>query len=199
MLFSLPGNLSSGLGLVWHGRLEEALALCERMTVKPDRFLVTIVFDICAKLADERALKFGRQVFSQMDKGHYQSTAVMNSALNMFARNGDVREAEELFRSIKSKDLITFGAMMKGYILNDDPLRALALFERMKKEIIELDLVICILAIHACSQIGMIEYSQSIVAQIPAQFLENQILRNALIDMWASETSIDQFILSILS
>ena len=199
MLFFLLAHLSLHSGLVWHHRLEVALALCEKMTVKPDRFIVTIVFDICAKLADERAFRLGRQVFSQMDNSHYQSTAVMNSALAMFARNGDVRKAEELFQSIKSKDLITFGAMMKGYTLNDDPLRALALFEQMKKENIELDLVICILAIHACSQIGMIQYSRSIVDQIPVQFLEDQILRNALIDMWASGTSIDRSILYLLS
>ena len=161
------------------------------MTVKPDRFLVTIVFDICAKLADERALEFGRQVFSQMDKGHHQSTAVINSALNMFARNGDVVKAEELFHSIQPKDVVTFGAMMKGYIWNDSPLRALALFDHMKKSNIELDVVIYILAIHACSQIGMIDYSRLIVAQIPEQFLENQVVRNALIDMWASRTSTD--------
>ena len=165
------------------------------MTVKPDRFLVTIVFDICAKLADERAFQLGRQVFSQMDKGHSQSIVVMTSVLNMFVRNGDVRKAEELFHSIKSKDLIAYATMMKGYCLNDDPLRALALFERMKTESINLSLVICILAIHSCSQLGMIQYARSIIDQIPAQFLEDQILRNALIDMWVSGTSIDRSIL----
>ena len=103
----------------------------------------------------------------------------MNSALTMFARNGDVDKAEKLFHSIRPKDVITFDAMMKGYNLNDSPLRALALFERMKKGNIELDLVIYILAIHACSQIGMIDYARSIVAQIPEQFLENQVIRNA--------------------
>lgn len=192
MIFFLPGNLSSGLGLVWHQQLEEALTLCEQMTVKPDRFLVTIVFDICAKLADEKSFRLGRQVLSQMDNSHYQSTVVMTSVLNMFMRNGDVRKAEELFHSIKSKDLITYATMMKGYTLNDDPLRALTLFKRMTTENINRGLVTYILAIHACSQIGMIEYSRSIADQIPAQFLEDQILCNALIDMWASGPSIDR-------
>ena len=191
----LFANLCSGLGLVWHHRLDEALTLCEQMMVKPDRFVVTIVFDIFAKLADKRAFQFGRQVFSQMDKSHYESTVVMTLVLNMFMRNGDVGKEEELFRSIKSKDLITYAAMMKGYTLNDYPLRALTLFERLKTECINLGHVIYILAIHAYSQIGMIEYCRSIVAQIPTQFLENQILRNTLIDMWVSRPSVGQSIL----
>jgi pentatricopeptide repeat protein len=163
--------------------------------VKPDQFVFTIIFDICANLANERAFQLGRQVFSQMDKSHYQSTVVMTSVLNMFTRNGDVDKAETLFHSIRSKDLIMYATMMKGYTLNDYPSRALALFERMKTESINRGVVIYVLAIHACSQIGMIQCSRSIVAQIPAQFLEDQILRNALIDMWASGTSIGQSIL----
>ena len=169
------------------------------MTVKPDQFIVTIVFDICGKLADERAFRLGRQVFSQMDESFYQSTTAMNSALTMFSRNGDVHKAKELFRSIESKDRITFGAMMKAYTLNDDPSRALALFEQMKKDNIKPDLVSYALAIHACAQIGMMQYSRSIVAQLPDHFLDDHVLRNALIDMWASGSSMGRSILYSLS
>lgn len=177
------------LGLVWHNRLDEALVLCENMTVKPDPFILTIIFDICAKLTNEKAFVLGRRVFSQMDKSHRQNTTVMTAALNMFMSNSDVDKAEELFHAMKTKDHITYGAMMKGYTSNDNPLRALALFEQLKKNNMKLDHIICVLAINACSKIGMIEYCRSTVAQIPTEFLNNQILQNALIDMWASRIS----------
>nr|ACD54792.1 putative vegetative storage protein-like protein [Philodina roseola] len=186
--------VSFTLGLVWHDRLEEALTLCEKMTLKPDQFIVTIIFDICGKLADEKAFQFGQKIFSQMDKNYFQNTTIMNSALNMFMRNADVAKAEEIFHSIKSKDLITYNSTLKGYNLNDYPLRTLSLFERMKKENIKIDYVTYVLACQACSQIGMIEYSRSIASQIPRRFLDEQILQNTLIDMWASKILIDRLI-----
>ena len=160
------------------------------MTVKADPFVLTIIFDVCANLGDEKALEVGRLVFSQMDSSYYGNTVVMTSALNMFMKDGDVNKAEEVFRSIKSKDIIAYAAMMKGYILNNDPRRTLALFDQIKKKSIELSAVIYVLAIHACAQIGMIQCSRPIVAQIPDQFRNDQILQNTLIDMWASRTSV---------
>lgn len=192
VLVSFPSLLTVtwSLGLVWHNRLEEALTLCQQMTIKPDHFILTILFDICGKLVDEQALEVGRKIFSQMEKIHRQNAVVMASALNMFMRNTDVKKAEEVFHSIRSKNHIMFGAMMKGYNMNDLPLRTLSLVEQMKKEKIEPDQIIYVLACHACSQIGMIDYARSIVAQIPTRFLDDSILQNTLIDMWASAISI---------
>ena len=152
---------------------------------------MTTIFDICGKLADEKAFQFGEKIFSQMDKSYLQYTTAMNSALNMFVRHGNVGKAEELFHSIKSKNVITYGAMMNGYNLNDYPLRTLSLFERMKKENVELNHVIYILICYACSQIGMIEYSRSIALQIPRQYLDNLNLQTTLIDMWVSKSLIE--------
>ncbi|CAF4881271.1 unnamed protein product, partial [Rotaria magnacalcarata] len=44
---------------------------------------------------------------------------------------GDVESAERIFRSIKAKDIITYGAMMKGYVGNEMFEKALDLFEQI--------------------------------------------------------------------
>ena len=76
--------------------------------------------------------------------------------------------------------------MIKGYYLNDNQLEGLNLFWLMKKNGIQLDDITYVLAVQACSKIGMIEYCRTIVNEIPRNVLKNPILQNALIDMWVS-------------
>jgi pentatricopeptide repeat protein len=121
-----------------------------------------------------------------MPEKYFQDTIMMTSALKMFLKIGDMDKAKELFTSMKSKDLVSYGAMIKGYYLNKSPLEALNLFWEMKKDGIKFDVIIYVLIVQACSQIGMIEYCRSIVGEIPEDYLKNQILQNVLIDMWAS-------------
>ena len=156
------------------------------MTIIPDRYLVIISLTICANLANERSMKLGRKIFSEVHEKYSQDTNVMNSALNMFVKIGDLDKAKELFTSMKSKDIVTYGAMIKGYYLNDNPLEGLNLFWLMKKNGIQLDDITYVLAVQACSKIGMIEYCRTIVNEIPRNVLKNPILQNALIDMWVS-------------
>jgi pentatricopeptide repeat protein len=42
------------------------------------------------------------------------NTNLLNSAIHMLMRFGDVKCAERLFESIKKTDVISYGAMMKG-------------------------------------------------------------------------------------
>ena len=177
------------VGLVANDRGEDALTLFEQMTIKPDRLLSTVAFNLCANLANDRALHTGRKIFAEIPPSFHQDTILITSALNMFMQSGDTAKAEQLFNEIQSTDKITFATMMKGFNLNNNPLKTLALFDRMKRENIEADGVIYVVLLQACSQIAMIEYCQSIAAQIPRKFRLNRILQNTLIDMWASDLS----------
>ena len=174
------------IGLIYNNRSEHALTLFENMTIIPDRFLVTIALTLCANLANERSMKLGRKIFSKIHENYSQDTVVMTSALNMFVKIGDIDKAKELFTSMKSKDIVSYGAMIKGFYLNDDPLEALNLFWQMKRNGIKPNDIIYVLAVQACSKIGMIEYCRTIVNEIPQDALKNSILQNALIDMWVS-------------
>lgn len=174
------------LGFVWNQRSEEALALIEHMAVKPDPFIYTIAFSVCADLNNERSKKLGRQMFEKMSDSDRRGTAAMTAALHMFATFGDLRKAKEVFDLIKNKDSISYGAMIKAYYSNDDPLKALKLFSQMKKDGIAINAIEHVLAVKTCSEIGMLDHSRSIAAQIPKHFLNDHVLQNALIDMWVS-------------
>ena len=69
----------------------------------------------------------------------------------MLMKFGDIASVETLFETIKKKDTVLYGAMMKGYNINNEPLQSLYLFHEMKQQNIKPDEIIFVLLIGACS------------------------------------------------
>ena len=78
----------------------------------------------------------------------------------------------------------SYGNLMNGFNKQDNPLKTLNLFNHMKSDGIEANVMIYLCLIRALSQIGDYSLSQSIVKQIPHSFLVDNKIRTALIDMW---------------
>lgn len=172
------------VGLVRNQRNKEALALIKQMTVQPNSYICTKVFSLCADLNTDTAKQVGRQLFAQMTDSDRNDTATMNAAVHMFATFGDLHEAEKVFESIKTKNSISYGAMLKGYNLNNEPLKALELFWRKQREGVEMNVVEFVLVVKSCAEIGFMDQSRAVAARIPQHFLHELVLQNALIDMW---------------
>jgi len=165
---------------------EKVFDLLDEMIIQPNAITLTIIFNTCAQVNNDRARKIGNKLLNQMLNNFPNDTILLTSAIHMLMSFGDVKSAEQLFESIKKKDVVSYGAMMKGYNLNNDPLRCLKLLKEMKQQGVIPNEIIFILAIGACSQICMLSICESIVAQIPSYLFNNQRISNALIDMWAS-------------
>jgi pentatricopeptide repeat protein len=120
-----------------------------------------------------------------MSNNFRDKNIVLSSAINMFMRFSEVENAEYLFELSRKKNEIVYGSMMKGYNLNNEPLKCLKLFEQMKQQNIIPNEIIFNLFIGACSQISILSICQSIVDQIPSH-LYNKHIYSSLIDMWAS-------------
>ncbi|CAF1449460.1 unnamed protein product, partial [Rotaria sordida] len=138
-------------GYIGNTMSEKALDLFEQIHLKLDCVTYTIVFDACAQLANDRALKIGRKLLHEMPNNYKNDNFVSNSAIHMLMKFGDVQGAECVFHSIKKKDIITYGAMMRGYIGNEMSERALDLFEQIH---LKLDSVIHTIVFNACSQLA---------------------------------------------
>lgn len=173
-------------GLFHNERGEEALTLVERMSTQPNQFVLTSAFGICARLVNPRTIAFGRKMFEQMPCDYRDDRILITAAINMFAAFADLDKAEELFGSLKKKDLVSYGAMIKAYCTNEQPMQALDLFWQMKRDGMQMNTVVYILAAKACAEMGMIHYARLVAAQIPRQCLNDPILQSALVDMWAS-------------
>jgi pentatricopeptide repeat protein len=178
-------NISLLLGLISNNMSEKVLDLLDEMTVKPDDVTYTVLYNACAHLSNDRAMKIGKKLLNQIPNNFRNNNVVLKSAVHMLMRFGDVTSAEYVFGMTK-KDIASYGVMMNGYNQNNEPLKCVKLFEEMKQQDIKLDEIISVLLIDACSQIGMFSLCVSIVAQIPSHFYGKQRVYTSLIDMWAS-------------
>ena len=128
---------------------EKALDLFETMCVNADNGISLIMFKACAQVANERAKRLGRRMLNEISTKLSNDGVLTESAVHMLMRFGEMKNAEQLFNSLKNKNVISYGAMMKGkyspykiglnliyveYIANDRPDKALDLFEQISVE-----------------------------------------------------------------
>lgn len=102
------------LGYVENKKYDKSLDLFEEMPFVPDESIFTIVFDACAHLSTDRAKQIGNKLVKEMSKNDRNSSYTMTSAIHMQMKFNDVKTAEKLFQQTRNKNIVTFGAMMKG-------------------------------------------------------------------------------------
>jgi len=183
-IFLLFLNINLLLGYLSNKMPEKVLDLLDKMLIKPDQITLTLVFSACAQLADDRAKVIGKNLLEQMPNDFQDKNVILTSAIHMLMKFGDVKHAEQVFQLVKKKDIVSYGAMMNGYNINDQPLNCLKLFEKMKQEGIAPDVIISNLLIGACSKIGIVVKCENIVDQIPFNFYDDKHICSSLVDMW---------------
>jgi predicted Zn-dependent protease len=93
----------------------KVLEMFDTMSVQPDEVIAIILFNACAKVADPRAVKLGKMMLTQPLATFFDNSILMNSATDMLMKFGEVEEAEKIFKKIKRKNSIVYGAMMQGH------------------------------------------------------------------------------------
>ncbi|CAF3401905.1 unnamed protein product [Rotaria socialis] len=171
-------------GYVDNEMFEKALDLFEHMNCDLDHAMYTMAFSACAKLGNDRAIKIGNKLLDELPDNCKSSTATLSSAVHMLMKFGDIQNAERVFKIIEKKNLITYGALMNGYNINDQSEKCFKVFEEMKHHNIVPDESTWTILIGTYSQIAMIRQCKYLVNQIPPHFLNKQQIQNALIDMW---------------
>jgi len=84
------------------------------------------------------------------------------------------------------KSVESYGNLMNGFNRENDPSKTLDLFNQMKDDGIKANAITYLCVIKALSKMGDYSLSKSIIEQIPQNFLVNNQLQNALIDLWVS-------------
>ncbi len=158
----------------------------------PDNVIFSLLFTSCSQIGTKQALDLGRKVWFEMPSVHRKNKYIVTAALNMFITCGDLSNAENLFIIMKP-GINDYGQMMKCYNYQGMPMKTINLYERMKNEGIQGDLVTFILLAEACAQIGIKSLCQLIVSQIPLSLFTNLKLQSALIHMWVSAVSLSLF------
>ena len=93
---------------------EKALDVHEKMSVKSNEVTHLIAFNACAALANERAKTLGKKLLKQMPRSFLEHENLVNSAMDMLMKFGDVAQAEHLFKLLKKKTIVSYGTILQG-------------------------------------------------------------------------------------
>ncbi|CAF2179670.1 unnamed protein product, partial [Rotaria magnacalcarata] len=162
-------------GLITNNVAEKVLDLFDEMKIEPDQFNLSILFNACAVLNNNRAMKTGKKLLDEMPENYRNHNVISTSAINMLMKFGDVETAQRIFRSIKVKDIISYNVMMKGYIENKTFEKALDLFEQIH---LSLTNVTYTIVFNACAKLcndRAMKIGKKLLAKMPENYRNNNI------------------------
>ncbi|KAL8139572.1 hypothetical protein V2J09_005593 [Rumex salicifolius] len=145
-------------GYSWQDKDEEAQMLFSLMLdkgVEPDNFTYATVLDTCANLA---AVGLGRQIHGQIIKQELQSDTFITSALvDMYSKCGNMQDSRLMFEKARTRDFVTWNAVLCGYAYNGFAKEALEVFERMQLENVRPNHATFVSVLRACGHMGLVE------------------------------------------
>ncbi|XP_038971333.1 pentatricopeptide repeat-containing protein At1g50270-like [Phoenix dactylifera] len=95
------------------------------------------------------------QIHAQISKlGFDNNSFVQNSLVAVYAKAGDLGSARELFDGIRTRDFISWTAMVHGYVDNDRAVEGLALFAKMRTAGVEIDEVTVVSVLKGAAMVG---------------------------------------------
>ncbi|KAJ7551518.1 hypothetical protein O6H91_06G018500 [Diphasiastrum complanatum] len=181
-------------GYAHNGRAKEALALYEQMKqegVQPNHVTYVILLKACASIA---ALEQGKQLHVQIIRSGFESDEMVSSALvDMYAKCGSMAHAHQVFDSMHERSVVSWTAMIAGYSQNGLGKDALALYEQMKQEGVQVNNVTYAILLKVCASIAALELGKQLRSQIKKGGFESEVIvDSALVDMYAKCGCIEQ-------
>lgn len=176
-------------GFAQHRLGKVALDYFERMLnegVSPDSITFICALKACGSLVDADK---GQEIHSEVRKhGLSEKDAKIGTALvDMYAKCAQLSKAKEVFDGLKARNVVTWNALISGYVQHGQADEALCFFERMQDEGISPSEVTYICALNACGIAGASRKGEEIHLEAGRQGLleQNNALRNAVVDMYA--------------
>ncbi|CAF1460685.1 unnamed protein product, partial [Adineta ricciae] len=144
------------------------------MIENPGEIAVNLFLNACAQLGTPEASDSAKQILRKMPKSFHSNLYIRASLLDVFMKCGDVDYAERMFGKIAKKTSAMYGAMIKGYLENNEPMKAIDLFNQLEKP----GEVHVNLFFNACAQLGTREalvMTQNAFKHVPKAFHMNPI------------------------
>ncbi|CAF1668748.1 unnamed protein product, partial [Adineta ricciae] len=116
---------------------------------KPDAVLITLLFKACAQVPSKESLNFAKNIWKKYQNTSLLDNPALSSLLNVLMKHGDVESAENVFNQRSNKGPSMYGAVMKGYIDNKIPQKAIDLFQQVKNP----NGILITLMFNACAQL----------------------------------------------
>nr|KYP42578.1 Pentatricopeptide repeat-containing protein At1g11290 family [Cajanus cajan] len=118
---------------------------------------------------------------------------VLTSLVDMYSNLGDTDSAALVFNSMCSRSLISWNAMISGYVKNGNVSESFALFRRLVQSASGFDSGTLVSLIRGCSQTSDLETGKILHACVVRKGLElNLVLPTAIVDMYSKCGAIKQ-------
>ncbi|CAK9226167.1 unnamed protein product [Sphagnum troendelagicum] len=145
-------------GYVKCGQGQKALKLFQQMQkegLQPGWVTFVAVLNACASIL---ALEEGRCAHEQIiQRGCESDVFVGNSLIDMYAKCGSIADAENVFNKMPTCNVVSWSAMILGFVKFGQGQRALALYQEMRQEGVEPNAVTFMGVLNAsCSHAGLV-------------------------------------------
>ena len=148
-------------GYVQYGHSEETLKLFRQMQVEgmePDHFIFATVLGVAAGLT---TLEHGKQIHACRAEFE-QLISIGNSLITMYIRCGNIEDARTGFDRMPKRDIISWTAMLSGFVQQGHYEEALQLFYQMRQAGMEPELFIFASALRACGSLAALKHGRQI-------------------------------------
>ncbi|KAL3830581.1 hypothetical protein ACJIZ3_019383 [Penstemon smallii] len=164
------------VGYGQNGYSEEAVRTfseMQRNSVEPDDFTLGSVISSCANMA---SLEEGAQFHGQaLVSGLISFITVSNALVTLYSKCGNIEESHRLFNEIKSKDEVSWTALVSGYAQFGKANETISLFEEMLAHGLQPDGVTFVGVLSACSRAGFVEKGRQYFASMVDKYGINPI------------------------
>ncbi|KAJ7295685.1 hypothetical protein O6H91_Y171100 [Diphasiastrum complanatum] len=152
--------------------------------IAPDKVAFVVVLKACARIGD---LEQGKQLHSNIIKSGLESdVTVGNTLVSMYAKCGCIEDAHEVFVKMNKRNVVSWNAMVAGYAQQGRGKEALALYEQMKQEGVQMNDITFVALLNACASIAALEKGKQLHSHIIRSGFESDLkVGTALVDMYA--------------
>eukprot|EP00250_Pteridium_aquilinum_P020349 c24790_g10_i2 orf=358-3252(+) len=184
-----PNEVSWGAiiaGYVGHGKNFYALKLFEKMQlsgIQANAVVSSCILKACGNIG---MMEHGRLIHDKVIRNGLVTNDVWNTLVDMYAKCGSTDEAQKVFDSSLSKDLLSWGALIAGYTQHNDGFRALDVYRKMQQENCKPNKAVLLCVLQACGTTGAFVEGRLVYMQIMEDGFElDAHLGNTLLDMYA--------------
>ncbi|KAK4286350.1 hypothetical protein QN277_002914 [Acacia crassicarpa] len=129
-------------------------------------------------------IELAREMFERMPERDLVSC---NAMIDGYAKQGMYKLAEDIFLTMKVKDLVTWTTIISAHVLNQRPMKGLALFREMLSKGIRPDAPAIISVLSAIADLGFVEEGKWIHTYLSTNKIDrcSSFIGSALINMYS--------------
>ncbi|XP_031272988.1 pentatricopeptide repeat-containing protein At4g18520, chloroplastic-like [Pistacia vera] len=158
------------------GQGDEAFLMFSRMLIDgflPNEFTACSVLKACA---EEKALKFGRQLHGAIVKKTYNNDVYIGTSLvDMYAKCGEILDSRKVFDEMMNRNTVTWTSIIAGYARKGLGEEAINLFRVMKRRKIIANKLTIVSILRACGLIGAVQTGMEVHAQIIKNCIQTNV------------------------